>query len=181
MGSEMCIRDRLHSIRSEPDLGRLGKPQWRLRGALFLRLQHIKSGIEFYFGTVHLKCCDSGKEIRAHQAKLLAEWIKKTDVPVIIAGDFNIPIEPDEVDSFNKSEAFKSLESATSWIRPINPVTTQCDDRFESMLDHVFFKDGPNIIMSDTEIMEPQSDYCALDEKGYADHRPVKGTFKIQP
>ena len=79
----------LHGIRSDPGTGRLGVSNWRLRGALFLRLQHMDTGIEFYVGNVHLKCCgDAGPSIRAHQAEILRQWIDRSDVPVVLVGDF---------------------------------------------------------------------------------------------
>ena len=85
----------LHGIRSTPGAGRLGDAEWRLRGALFMRFQDRDTRAEFYIGNVHLKCCGDGAATRAHQVSIINQWIERSDVPVILTGDFNIPIEPD--------------------------------------------------------------------------------------
>ena len=96
----------LHSIRSKPSEKRLGDPNWKLRGALFIRLYDEDTGTEFYVGNVHLKCCDEGKNIRAHQVNLLLEWISRADVPVILAGDFNIAVATDNKNLDSLPDAF---------------------------------------------------------------------------
>lgn len=170
----------LHAIRSEPGSGRLGKATWRLRGALFLRLQHEETGEEFYVGNVHLKCCGSpGPAIRAHQAALLKQWVDKQDVPVILTGDFNIPVEPSSANGNQASDAFRTLEESMEWLRPTNPVKTQCDPAFNSMLDHVFFRGGANMTAGTVQVLETQSAYCDLDVQGFPDHRPVVGSFTV--
>ena len=171
----------LHSIRSEPGAGRLGRANWRLRGALFLRLQHKATGEEFYVGNVHLKCCGSpGPTIRAHQAALLKEWVESQDVPVILTGDFNIPVAPSSANGNPSSDAFTTLEEAMEWLRPDNPVKTQCNPSFDSMLDHVFFKEGPKITAGAVRILEIQPQYCDLDSEGFPDHRPLVATFEFE-
>lgn len=162
-----------HGVRSEPGEGRLGEANWRLRAALFIRLYDYETGREFYVGNVHLKCCGDGKEIRAHQASLISDWVEGADVPVILAGDFNIPIEPTAVDGNQDSAAFQTLLQRMTWLRPDNPVTTQCNPRFNSMLDHFFVTQGDDIAVTSVEISRPDEDYCSLDEEGYPDHRPM--------
>ena len=171
----------LHGIRSKPGTGRLGKPDWHLRGALFVRLQDMTTGVEFYVGTVHLKCCGSGAGIRAHQAEIIREWISRADVPVILTGDFNIPVAPTSATGNQGSAAFTTLEQVATWLRPSNPVKTQCSPRFNSMLDLFFLTEGPNISISRVAVREVDPSYCDLDTKGYADHRPVVASFEILP
>ncbi|WP_171231027.1 hypothetical protein [Ruegeria sp. HKCCA6707] len=173
----------LHGIRSKPGAigGRLGEPDWNLRGALFIRLQDKDTGVEFYVGNVHLKCCGDGKNTRAHQAEIIKAWIERSDVQVILTGDFNIPVQPSSADGNQDSDAFKTLESVMTWERPQNPIKTQCSDDFDSMLDHFFLKEGPNINTIDVTIYETESAYCDAEKVGGPDHRPVVAKFSIQP
>lgn len=173
----------LHGIRSKPGAvgDRLGEPDWNLRGALFIRLQDKDTGVEFYVGNVHLKCCGEGKETRAHQAKIIKSWIERSDVQVILTGDFNIPVEPSSADGNQDSDAFKTLESVMKWERPQNPIKTQCSDSFNSMLDLFFLKEGPNIDTIDVTIHETDSAFCDAEKVGGPDHRPIVANFSIQP
>ena len=168
----------LHGLRSTPGPGRLGDADWSLRGALFLRLQDRRTGTEFYVGTVHLKCCGEGRETRAHQARILADWVEQQDVPVIIAGDVNIPVEPGETET--DSEAFQTLLSTMTWMAPTNPVPTQCSPRFRSMLDHVFVHLGPNLEPIDATIAETEEVFCEAEVEGGPDHRPVLARFELR-
>lgn len=174
----------LHGIRSVPGPtgGRLGDAEWRLRGALFLRLQDRVTGVEFYVGNVHLKCCDGdGLTTRAHQAQIIRDWVDRSDVPVILTGDFNIPVSPNSANGAQSSDAFTKLEEVLVWHRPTNPIKTQCSPNFNSMLDHFFLKGGPNLDMIDVEIQETDQAYCDADSAGGADHRPVVARLSITP
>ncbi len=160
----------------------MGNPAWRLRGALFLRLQDTSTGVEFYVGNVHLKCCGGGGiTTRAHQAEIIREWISRADVPVILTGDFNIPVAPTSATGNQSSVAFTTLEQVATWLRPSNPIKTQCNPNFNSMLDLFFLTSGPNISVNDVEVREVDPSYCDMDAKGYADHRPVVARFEILP
>ncbi len=170
----------LHGIRSRPGSGRLGETSWGLRGALLLRLQDRDTGNEFYVGNVHLKCCGgSGPATRAHQAQIIHDWVQQSDVPVIFVGDFNIPVDPASANGNQNSDAFTTLEQAMTWLRPSNPIKTQCSPSFNSMLDHVFFKDGPKITAQGVQVKETQAEYCQLDGEGFPDHRPLVATFDL--
>lgn len=172
-----------HAIRSMPDGSQYGTPSWGLRGALFLRLQHPASGSEFYVGTVHLKCCGGeGVTTRAHQASLLVDWIKDTDVPVILLGDTNIPISPGETADQVTAQAFRSLadDAELTWIQPTNPFETQCDPDFNSMLDQVFRSSNLPVSTSAADILFAEAAYCDKDVLGFSDHRPIVATFEFQ-
>lgn len=171
----------LHGIRSTPGAGRLGDAEWGLRGALFMRFQDRDTRAEFYVGNVHLKCCGDGAATRAHQVSIINQWIERSDVPVILTGDFNIPIEPDAEDGPAGSAAFDALTETMEWLRPENPIKRQCSDRFNSMLDHVFVRtSGANVEPIDVRILETDEAFCVAETDGGPDHRPVVARFLIR-
>lgn len=171
-----------HAIRSSPDGSRYGRVNPGLRSALFLRLLHRASGTEFYVGTVHLKCCANGVEKRAHQVGLIVEWIKRADVPVILLGDTNIPIEPGQHAADVTSPAFVKLtnDGGLIWIEPSNPHKTQCSPSFNSMLDQIYRTANLPATDISAEIQFTGPEYCEGDAEGFADHRPVVGQFKFE-
>ena len=171
-----------HAIRSSPDGSHYGRVNPGLRSALFLRLLHRASGTEFYVGTVHLKCCGgNGVEKRAHQAGLIVEWIKRADVPVILLGDTNIPIEPGLRADDVTSPAFTKLidDAGLIWVEPTNPYKTQCSPRFNSMLDQIYRTANFPVSGASAEIQFTEPEYCEGDAEGFADHRPVVGFFSF--
>jgi endonuclease/exonuclease/phosphatase family metal-dependent hydrolase len=162
----------IHLIRSRPDGTHYGEPDWSLRGALVLRLQDIATGAEFQIPTIHLKCCNE-PGIRKHQAALLATEMVKSGLPTILLGDSNIPIEPGSGGATDaNAPAFDSLTTGAhlAWIKPQNPVKTQCDPQFNSMLDQVY---APSGTTGTATIKFPEADYCRLDAQGFSDHRPI--------
>lgn len=173
-----------HAIRSKPVAGsRYGRSNPGLRGALFLRLLHRDTGVEFYVGTVHLKCCGgNGVSTREHQAGLIAEWITRADAPVVFLGDTNIPIEPGDHAGDVNSAAFRKLtqDGGLIWIEPSNPYKTQCNPNFNSMLDQIYRTSNLPATAVTAEIQFTDGDYCAGDAQGFSDHRPVVGSFQFQ-
>ncbi|WFE92272.1 hypothetical protein K1718_13180 [Roseibium porphyridii] len=169
----------LHGVRSRPGTGRLGDPDWGLRGVLFMRFFDRDTSTEFYVGNVHLKCCGDGKDTRAHQAEIIKQWIERSDVPVILTGDFNIPVEPGSTDGNTSSDAFQTLASVSKWLAPSNPVKTQCSDRFDSMLDLFFLTENADIEPIDVKILNSAPAYCDAEKSGGPDHRPVLARFAL--
>ena len=171
-----------HAIRSIPNDTAYGRSVPALLGAMFLRLFHGRSKTEFYFGNVHLKCCADGADIRAHQATLLASWIERTNLPVILVGDFNIPISPQHPSGNTDSRAYKELTEGANllWVRPANPHTTQCDPRYDSMLDHVYHTRGFLENTATAEVQFANAAYCEGEAEGYSDHRPVVASFRFR-
>lgn len=168
----------IHLIRSRPGAGLYGEPDWSLRGALVLRLQQLSTGGEFQVATIHLKCCNE-PGIRSHQAKLLAKALRDSALPTILLGDSNVPIEPgQDQPSGANADAFTSLTVGVNlkWIKPQNPVKTQCDPRFNSMLDQIYASPGFSVV-NNAEIKFPEPSYCEKDAEGYSDHRPIVTTF----
>ena len=171
-----------HAIRSMPSDAAYGRSVPALLGAMFLRLLHRRSKTEFYVGNVHLKCCDDGADIRAHQAKLLASWIGRRDVPVILVGDFNIPISPQHPSGNTDSRAYGELTASADllWVRPVNPHKTVCDPRYDSMLDHVYHTRGFLENTATAEVQFTDAAYCEGEADGYSDHRPVVASFQFR-
>ena len=177
--TELHLLDTLefHALRSAPATGRLGDPNWHLRGALFVRLLDRKTDTEFYVGNLHLKCCMLGGKIRPHQAMLLSHWVRRADVPVILTGDFNIPIEPDEMNGNTSSIAYSRLREEIQWLRPSNPKKTQCSPDYNSMLDHFFLKGSERVTVRTVDILQTAQAYCDAEVRGGSDHRPVVATI----
>lgn len=167
----------IHVIRSRPDGSAYGQPDWGLRGALVLRLQHIASGKEFQVVTVHLKCCDE-PAIRAHQTALLMAELGSTGLATILLGDTNIPIDPGSMSPAGPHQtAFNNITGAgLTWILPSNPIKTQCSEEFNSMLDQVYVS-SPAAAGAVTEIKFTDVSYCAQEKDGYSDHRPMIATL----
>ncbi len=166
----------LDTVRSRPDTSSLGVQDMRLLPALFVRFQHKVSRQEFYIGNVDLKCCNSGEGIRAHQARLLVEWISRSNVPVILTGDFSMPLDPKYLSNIT-STAFNRLTRTLKWLKPSNPVNTLCDPRYDSMPDNVFMKGG--LTVSDVQVMFAEDEYCDQSDSGGSDHRPVAANFRL--
>lgn len=170
----------VHAIASNPDKqeSKYGRHSPNLRGALFLRLLHRQSRTEFLIGNVHLKCCGDGVDTREHQSRLLADWISRTSVPVILLGDTNIPITPKLQAIDVDSEAFQHLigDNLLRWIAPINPIKTHCNEDYNSMLDQIYH--SPDFL-DDNAKVEIQFDDKSYCQPGFSDHRPVVATFNF--
>ena len=166
----------LDTVRSRPDTSSLGVPDTRILPVLFARFQHKISKQEFYVGNVDLKCCSSGEAIRAHQARLLVEWISRTNVPVILTGNFSIVLDPEYLTNIT-STAFNRLTRTLKWLKPSNPVKTLCDPHYDSMTDHFFLKGG--LTVSDVTVLFEEDDYCQQNRTGGPGYRPVSAVFQF--
>ncbi|MER8707621.1 hypothetical protein [Mesorhizobium sp. M0520] len=62
------------------------------------------------------------------------------------------------------------------WVKPHNPIKTQCDPSFNSMLDQVY---APTSLAkgATAEIKFPDASYCDKDAQGFSDHRPIVAVF----
>lgn len=159
----------LHATRVRAD----GTPWPNLRGVQFARLKHRGRGTEFWVGNLHQKCCRDSADVRAEQSRIMMEWINKTDIPVILGGDFNVPIEPRSRAGNPGSGSFRVITETLRWQRPINPIKTHCGEQSTSMLDHFFTSPSIDAWSPKVEIAMTTAKYCRSDDQGYADHRPV--------
>ena len=166
----------LDTVRSRPDTSSLGIEDMRLLPVLFARFQHRISKQEFYVGNVDFKCCSSGEAIRAHQARLLVEWISRTNVPVILTGNFSIVLDPEYLTNIT-STAFNRLTRTLKWLKPSNPVKTLCDPHYDSMTDHFFLKGG--LTVADVTVLFEEDGYCQRNSTGGPGYRPVSAVFQF--
>ena len=146
-------------------------PDDTLRRVQFLRFEHFASGAEFWISNLHQRCCAGFEGLREHQSKITMDWVTERSVPVILGGDFNIPVEPG-TNGNSDSNAFSAITDSLSWISPSNPVRTLCIVGQTSMVDHFFVTPSLREIASTTILFE-EPEYCELDPDGHADHRPV--------
>ena len=89
-------------------------------------------------------------------------------------------VVPREIsDTSLDAEAFKKLtnESGMTWIEPSNPVKTQCNPTFNSMLDQVYRRPSSAISAPKVEIQFPDPNYCNQNEEDFSDHRPLVVIF----
>lgn len=165
----------LHASRVRAD----GSPWPNLRGTQFARLRHRESAQEFWVGNLHQKCCRGSEDVRAAQSRIMMDWIKQASAPVILGGDFNVPIEPDSVEGNLSSGSFKLITETLRWQRPRNPIKTHCGALSTAMLDHFFTSSTLDPWSPRTEVALASDAYCQSDAQGYADHRPVVLTLDI--
>ena len=165
----------LHATRVRAD----GTPWPNLRGVQFARLRHRESQTELWVGNLHLKCCRDSADVRAAQSRIMMEWVKKTDIPVILGGDFNVPVEPRSRSGNQGSHSFRLITETLRWQRPKNPIKTHCGEHSTSMLDHFFISAEVDAWSPETEVALATSKYCRGDTEGYADHRPVVLTVTL--
>ncbi len=110
---------------------------------------------------------------------MLSAELTRSGLPTILLGDSNIPIPPDGTPL--TGDNLVSLQNVTTrsglaWAEPSNPMTTQCNPDYNSMLDQIFV---PASFSDRTQaaILFPEANYCDNDPNGFADHRPIKATI----
>lgn len=172
------------AIKSTPGTGKYGRTSRGLRGLLYVKLLERDTQKEFYVGNVHLKCCGGdGLTTREHQAKLMKDWIDRADAPVFLLGDFNIPIAPNEQNGPTGSAAYDIIAGDLSFAYPSNAMKTQCNPRYNSMLDAHFYSPEATAWSPEAEVLKTSQAYCDAEgtdqAPGGADHRPVMLTVDV--
>jgi len=154
------------------------------RKALVGRFRHRATGVEILFLVNHFNRRDT--ERRNRQARLIRDWVLAQDLPAILAGDHNFDFDPVR-DEGNAAFASFTADSGLAWLRPpciaagSCPATgTQCDPRYNSIMDFVFLADRGRGWHGRSAILMQQPDYCERERRGYADHRPVLGVIEIR-
>lgn len=125
---------------------------------------------------MHLKCCGDGVHRRKLQAERRVDWVDAQAKPVILIGDFNIPIPASNPAGLPTSAAFTKLTGAMTWLRPSNPTSTQVGG---SVLDAVFHTASLNQWNPSAFILNANKNLADLEAAGFSDHRPIVTTWKI--
>ena len=147
-----------------------------VRAPLVGRMRHRASGQEFLFVVNHLY--RSREERRHEQARLLNEWARTQTLPVVAAGDYNFDwhVENGEADH-DQGYDLLTADAVFRWVRPDELIKTQCDERFNTVLDFVFVAGSAKEWPGESRILAPESGYCP-DTPTRSDHRPVLATFQ---
>lgn len=154
------------------------------RKALVGRFVHKASAIEFLFIVNHFNRRD-GKR-RRRQAELIRDWVLKQPLPAVLTGDHNFDFDPRTMQGNRAFEVFNASPDLL-WVRPeclkagdCPPNGTQCDQRFNSIMDMVLIADKGRGWRAISDVLLKRADYCARERKGWADHRPVAAVIAIR-
>lgn len=154
------------------------------RKPLVVELRHKQSGIRFFLVANHFNRRDA--ERRQVQAEELRKWAIRRRLPVILAGDFNFDFDPKTgegnaaFDIFMEGEGILMLEPACVANGNCPRTGTQCDQKYNSILDFVFLSGHADEWTGSAEILMRERATCVRDRQGHADHRPVKAVIEIR-
>lgn len=166
------------------------------RAPLVAQFRSIPDGAEFFAVANHF--ARGNRNSRNRQATNLRNWIEQQNLPVITLGDFNMDYSVDL--SLNRppscegslelgNEAFEIFTESDNirWIQPQCLANGTCPIEgtgcflpcFNSILDFVFVGGNAASDWTGTSEIAFSSDtnYCANEPLGGADHRPVLATL----
>jgi endonuclease/exonuclease/phosphatase family metal-dependent hydrolase len=115
--------------------------------------------------SVHNYSKRSGKNAPLNFARLLFDFIEKLDVPVLIAGDFNLDVRPlIKGSSIQSAIKFDSIEEDSS--------------RKDRRIDFILVKDRQGVLMIDT-VKEHDLQMCGVPvaKKSITNHNPLSATI----
>lgn len=147
-----------------------------LRAPLVAKFQERATGVTFLFVTNHFYRGKSSEEARRNeQSRRLREWAASQDLPVISVGDYNFDCD---VEDGKCNSAFYDLVKGDtfSWVKPQNPMRTQCNRRYNSILDFIFSSGIAQGWAAESVILNDHRAACD-DNKQKSDHRPVVAVF----
>jgi endonuclease/exonuclease/phosphatase family metal-dependent hydrolase len=146
----------------------------RVRAPLVAEFRVRATGRRFLFMVNHLY--RGSAEGRHEQSRLLNQWGREQELPVIAVGDYNYDWNVNNGDN-NHDDGFDFIteDSVFRWVRPPTLVRSQCS--FNSVLDFVFTTGVAQSWVSSSEIVARNTD-CP-DNASSSDHRPVQATFTI--
>jgi len=154
------------------------------RKALVGEFVHKASGIEFLFMVNHFNRRDTDR--RRRQARLIRDWVLDHDLPAVLTGDHNFDFNPETLRGNRAFEIF-TADQRLRWLRPkclaartCPPTGTQCDNRYNSIMDFVLIADRARGWRGMAEVLLKRPDYCERERRGYADHYPVRGVIEIR-
>ncbi len=145
-----------------------------------LRIKLVEKSTSQAFDVIVNHFNRSNASLRREQAASLRNWIAQSSEPVIVMGDFNFDLEaPDwansgELNGNRAFDIFTAEPSPTTWIEHEPKKSTQCSDRYDSVLDFVFLGGAARSWGAQAElIFADEAEYCALESEGGADHLPI--------
>lgn len=148
-----------------------------LRAPLVAQLKEAATGREFLFVANHLYRGKSGEEPRRdEQARLLREWAKSQALPVIMVGDYNFDCQVDGAGQCNNAYRVLTEGGFLRWAKPENPMRTQCNRRYNAILDFVFVSRDATGWVRGSRILAPEKTACD-DNASRSDHRPILVDF----
>lgn len=153
------------------------------RAPLFARFEFIPNGQQFLFTVNHFNRGD--KEKRQKQAQTLRDWAERETLPIIAVGDYNFDFNPQTKSGNQAFEIF--LEDDTfEWLEPqclrngnCPDTGTQCDPRYNSILDFVFVANEAKKWSADSQVLFLDEAVCSKEKEGYSDHRPVIANIEL--
>lgn len=147
----------------------------RQRATLAVQFHEKATGKDFIFLVNHLARGD--KQKREQQSHILRQWAAAQDLPVIMTGDFNYDCELPELTKCNSGFDALMSDSTFEWVKPVNPIRTQCNRKYNSILDFVFVSGHAKKWVTASKILNEKYEACN-DNAQKADHRPVVAGFK---
>ncbi|MCA8926639.1 MAG: endonuclease [Alphaproteobacteria bacterium] len=154
------------------------------RKALVAQFAYRAKRLDFLFIVNHFNRGDA--ERRNRQARLIRDWVLAQDRPAILVGDYNFDYDPRKRRGNEAFEIF-TADPGLVWL-PVPciakgrcPATgTQCDRRFNSIMDFVFVADRGRGWRGRSAILMQQNGYCERERRGYSDHRPVAARILLR-
>lgn len=148
-----------------------------LRAPLVARLREKATGKVFLFVANHFYRGKRHEEARRdQQSRLLREWARQQDCPVIAVGDFNFDCEVEYPGECNNAYNILLDGDVFKWAMPDNPMRTQCNRKYNSILDFVFVSGQAKNWISRSTILNATPDACD-DDSRKSDHRPIRVQF----
>lgn len=167
-------RNRFEAVDGPEELQEIGGSRW----PLFQVLKDKSTGQVFGVMVNHFNRGNASK--RQRQAREMADWILAVEIPVIAMGDYNIDVDVDSAGNFGPGNVAGQIllgSSKWTWIRPSNPMSTQCNPNYNSILDFVFLGANAQAWSGQSRIMMTSQQYCDDENTGGADHRPIMATI----
>lgn len=149
----------------------------RVRAPLVAKFQVKESKQIFLLMVNHLY--RKNATARHQQAQQINDWVKEQSYPVIAVGDYNFDLSPYNIKEHDEGFDLIQKDDAMRWIMPSVLTPSQCDEKYNSILDFIFVGNSAKKWKVKSEILFTEdSKYCSqLGEN--SDHRPIIGRFEF--
>lgn len=151
-----------------------------LRAPLVAQFRELATGEEFLFVVNHFYRGRASEEKRRdQQSSIMREWARRQQLPVIAVGDYNFDCQVERMGQCNNSFNVLTEGDVLQWAVPENPIRTQCNRRYNSILDFIFVSKDAVEWVGQSVILNAAREACD-DNATKADHRPVAAQFLTQ-